>query len=77
MTHDVTFNEMKFYNPNKTDLANQLREQVEQFLEVIEVPYSEPLVQYNLDADSDTDEDEYVNERFENTGQQEQQTEAD
>lgn len=38
-TRDVTFNETLFYNPNEVDLFHLLREEVEQIVQVIDVPF--------------------------------------
>jgi hypothetical protein len=56
-TRDVTFNEELFYAPNETDLAGLLREQAEQFVEVVEIPSDSASLTEHLDLDSDLDID--------------------
>ena len=57
-TRDIIFNKIKFYDPDKTDLSDQLRVRAEQILEVIRVDQSGPLMPQETHSDTDTDTDE-------------------
>ena len=57
-TRDVIFDETEFYDPDKTDLSDQLRVRAEQILEVIRVDQSGPLMPQETHSDTDTDTDE-------------------
>jgi hypothetical protein len=51
---DVTFDETRGYNPDEPEITVQLRETVEETLETIEIPRSEPLGS-DIDTDGETE----------------------
>src|SRR5438034_1172311 len=55
-TCDVTFNESLFYDPKELDNRSQLLEEIEDTIEVFQIPrYQEQEEEDHLDMDIDTD----------------------
>ena len=68
-TRDVTFNESLFYDPKSPDIGVQFREQLDQILEVIEMPEIPQLSFEEVLSDSDEEEESNVGRN--RNGQQE------
>ncbi len=63
---DIIFHKIRFYNPDKSNLASQLRVKIDQILEIIEISYPpRSLISHDLDIEKNTD-DERINDKTKN-----------